>query len=306
MSNKKSFSERLKSSRILRVMFGRKSIILCTAILVIMILMAIFAPLVAPYSPTQDDLYNVLKGSSPEHLLGTDQNGRDILTRIIYGGRVSFTVGLVAVIISSLIGMALGLIAGISGGVVETIIMRVMDAMSAIPMLILALFLGAILGQGLFNVCLAIGISMVPGYARITRGQVLSVRNADYVTAGTLCGGSKARNSVIHVLPNCLSANIVTMTGSLGGAILAEANLSFLGMGIVPPTPSWGAMVSGGYKFLNSQPIIAIAPGVAIILVVLCANMVGDAVRDALDPKLRGTLGKGSRKHRRAAGRKGA
>lgn len=304
MSNKKSFRERIQSSRMVRVMFGRKIIVLCTAVLLIMILMAIFAPLVSPYNPNADDLYNVLKGSSPEHLLGTDQNGRDILSRIIYGGRVSFTVGLVAVLLSSLIGMALGLIAGISGGIMETIIMRVMDAMSAVPMLILALFLGAILGQGLGNVCLAIGISMVPGYARITRGQVLSVRNADYVTAGTLCGGSKIRNSIVHVLPNCLSANIVTMTGSLGGAILAEANLSFLGMGIVPPTPSWGAMVSGGYKFLSSQPIIAIAPGVAIILVVLCFNMVGDAVRDAMDPKLRGTLGAGKKKHRTANRRK--
>ena len=304
-TKKKTLGEQLKSSRILRVMFGRKIIILCSVILLVMILMAIFAPIVSPYDPNADDLYNVLKGSSAEHLLGTDQNGRDILSRIIYGGRVSFTVGLVAVAISSVIGMILGLIAGISGGIVETVIMRVMDAMSAVPMLILALFLGAILGQGLGNVCLAIGISMVPGYARITRGQVLTVRNADYVTAGTLCGGSGARNSLVHVLPNCLSANIVTMTGSLGGAILAEANLSFLGMGIVPPTPSWGAMVSGGYKFLNSQPVIALAPGIAIILVVLCFNMVGDALRDALDPKLRGTLGKGA-KRRKANRRKGA
>ena len=200
--------------------------------------------------------------------------------------------------------MALGLLAGVSGGVVDTVIMRVMDAMMAVPMLILALFLGAILGQGLGNVCLALGISMVPAYARITRGQVLSVRNADYVTAGTLCGGSKIRNAIVHVFPNCLSANIVTMTSSLGGAILAEANLSFLGMGITPPTPSWGAMVSGGYIFLSTQPIIAIAPGIAIIVVVLCFNMVGDALRDALDPKLRGTLGNGAK--RRKAKRRGA
>ena len=175
----------------------------------------------------------------------------------------------------------------------DAFIMRVMDAMQAIPMLILAMFLGAILGQGLGNVCLAIGISMVPGYARVTRGQVLSVRNADYVTAGTLCGASRIRNTLVHVFPNCLSVNIVTMTASLGGAILAEANLSFLGMGIAPPTASWGAMVSGGYKYLSTQPVIAIAPGVAIIILVLCCNMCGDA--------LRGTLGSG---HKTRPGRK--
>ena len=203
-----------------------------------------------------------------------------------------------AVVISSVIGMALGLIAGMAGGVVDAFIMRVMDAMMAVPMLILAMFLGAILGQGLGNVCLAIGISMVPGYARVTRGQVLSVRNADYVTAGTLCGASRIRNTLVHVFPNCLSVNIVSMTASLGGAILAEANLSFLGMGITPPTPSWGAMVSGGYKYLSTQPIIAIAPGIAIIIVVLCSNMCGDALRDALDPKLRGTLGSGKKTKR--------
>lgn len=297
-NKKKGMISRIRSSRIFRVMFGRKLIVVCTLILVAMFLLAIFAPLAAPYDPNKDDLYNVLKGSSPEHWLGTDSNGRDILSRIIYGGRISFTVGIVAVGISSLIGMALGLISGVAGGIVDTIIMRVMDAMMAIPMLILALFLGAILGQGLGNVCLAIGISMVPAYARITRGQVLTVRNADYVTAGTLCGGSWIRNAVVHIFPNCLSANIVTMTSSLGGAILAEANLSFLGMGISPPTASWGAMVSGGNKFLSTQPIIAIAPGIAIVIVVLCFNMVGDALRDALDPKLRGTLGKGGKKRK--------
>ena len=271
-TKKKGLLERITSSRVFRVMFSRKIIVVCAILLLIMVLIAIFAPVIAPYDPNKDDLYNVLKGCSAEHWLGTDSNGRDVLSRIIYGARISFTVGIVAVVISSVIGMALGLI--------------------------LAMFLGAILGQGLGNVCLAIGISMVPGYARVTRGQVLSVRNADYVTAGTLCGASRIRNTLVHVFPNCLSVNIVSMTASLGGAILAEANLSFLGMGITPPTPSWGAMVSGGYKYLSTQPIIAIAPGIAIIIVVLCFNMCGDALRDALDPKLRGTLGSGKKTKR--------
>ena len=254
-TKKKGLLDRITSSRVFRVMFSRKIIVVCAILLLIMVLIAIFAPVIAPYNPNKDDLYNVLKGCSAEHWLGTDSNGRDVLSRIIYGARISFTVGIVAVVISSVIGMALGLIAGMAGGVVDAFIMRVMDAMMAVPMLILAMFLGAILGQGLGNVCLAIGISMVPGYARITRGQVLSVRNADYVTAGTLCGASRIRNTLVHVFPNCLSVNIVSMTASLGGAILAEANLSFLGMGITPPTPSWGAMVSGGYKYLSTQPI---------------------------------------------------
>ena len=309
-TKKKGLLERITSSRVFRVMFSRKIIVVCAILLLIMVLIAIFAPVIAPYNPNKDDLYNVLKGCSAEHWLGTDSNGRDVLSRIIYGARISFTVGIVAVVISSVIGMALGgslasarFVAPAggafgAGGVVDAFIMRVMDAMMAVPMLILAMFLGAILGQGLGNVCLAIGISMVPGYARVTRGQVLSVRNADYVTAGTLCGASRIRNTLVHVFPNCLSVNIVSMTASLGGAILAEANLSFLGMGITPPTPSWGAMVSGGYKYLSTQPIIAIAPGIAIIIVVLCFNMCGDALRDALDPKLRGTLGSGKKTKR--------
>lgn len=197
-TKKKGLLERITSSRVFRVMFSRKIIVVCAILLLIMVLIAIFAPVIAPYDPNKDDLYNVLKGCSAEHWLGTDSNGRDVLSRIIYGARISFTVGIVAVVISSVIGMALGLIAGMAGGVVDAFIMRVMDAMMAVPMLILAMFLGAILGQGLGNVCLAIGISMVPGYARVTRGQVLSVRNADYVTAGTLCGASRIL-SLIHI-----------------------------------------------------------------------------------------------------------
>lgn len=303
-TKKKGFLSRIFSSRIFQVMFSRPTIVVCALVIVAMLLISIFAPLVSPYDPNEDDLYNVLKGSSAEHLLGTDSNGRDILSRIIYGGRVSFTVGFAAVGIASIFGMMIGLVSGICGGWVDTVLMRIMDAMMAVPMLILALFMGAILGQGLFNVCLAIGLSSIPAYARITRGTVLTVRNSDYVTAGTLSGGSRIRNAIVHVFPNCISSNIVIMTSSLGGAILAEANLSFLGMGIAPPTASWGAMVSAGNKYLSTQPIIAIAPGVAIVLVVLCFNMVGDALRDALDPKLRGTLGKGARRHRKYA-RKG-
>jgi len=284
--------KQIKNSRIVKVLFARKPVVVCLIILAIMILSAIFAPIVAPYDPYKQDLKNMLKGISFDHLLGTDAMGRDLLSRIIYGGRVSFTVGLVSVLIAGAIGMLLGLIAGMAGGIIDAVIMRIMDAMMSIPMIIMALFLGSIFGKGLGNICLAIGISMIPSYARVTRGQVLSVREMDYITAGTLCGASKIKNTIIHIFPNCVSANIVLMTMNLGNAILNEAALSFLGMGINPPTASWGSMVNDGYKYMSSNPVIAIAPGVFIMVVVLCFNIVGDAMRDALDPKLRGTLGR--------------
>lgn len=290
MKNNSKF-RKLKNSRVLKVMFSRKSVVFCMAILVIMILAAILAPVVTPYDPYKQDLTNMLQGSSFQHVFGTDAMGRDVLTRIIYGGRVSFVVGMVSVLIAGGLGMAIGLLAGMSGGIVDTVLMRIMDAMMSIPMIILALFLGSILGKGLFNICLAIGISMIPSYARVTRGQVLTVKQMDYITAGQLCGASKFKNTLVHILPNCISSNIVLMTMNLGNAILNEAALSFLGMGINPPTASWGNMVNDGYKFMSVDPVISIAPGVFIMIVVLRFNIVGDALRDALDPKLRGTLG---------------
>lgn len=288
----KKLWKKMKNSRVMKVLFARKSVVACLIILAVMILSAILAPLVTPYDPYKQDLRNMLQGMSLAHLLGTDSMGRDLFTRIIFGGRVSFTVGLVSVLIAGGIGMILGLIAGMAGGFIDAVIMRVMDAMMSVPMIIMALFLGSIFGKGLGNICLAIGISMIPSYARVTRGQVLTVREMDYITAGTLCGASKTKNTIVHIFPNCISANIVLMTMNLGNAILNEAALSFLGMGINPPTASWGSMVNDGYKYMSSNPVIAIAPGIFIMVVVLCFNMVGDALRDAMDPKLRGTLGK--------------
>lgn len=290
---------KVKNSRVLKVLMARKTVVVCLILLGIMILASILAPLTAPYDPYKQDLTNMLKGISGSNILGTDSMGRDLFSRIIYGGRVSFAVGLVSVMIAGTLGMILGLVAGMAGGLVDAVIMRVMDAMMSVPMIIMALFLGSIFGKGLGNICLAIGISMIPSYARVTRGQVLTVREMDYVTAGTLCGASRTKNTIVHIFPNCVSANIVLMTMNLGNAILNEAALSFLGMGINPPTASWGSMVNDGYKFMSSNPVIAIAPGVFIMVVVLCFNIVGDALRDALDPKLRGTLGKRKLKTRK-------
>ena len=225
--------------------------------------------------------------------------GRDVLSRIIYGSQVSLVVGIASTLIAGGFGMLVGLVAGMGGRIVDAVLMRIMDAMMSVPMIILALFLGTIFGKGLGNICVAIGICMIPSYARVTRGQVLSVKEMDYVTAGVLCGASKIKNTLVHIFPNCVSANLVLMTMNLGSAILSEAALSFLGMGINHPTASWGGMVNDGYKYLSRDPIIAIAPGVCIMIVVLCFNMVGDALRDALDPKLRGTLARRRKRSKR-------
>lgn len=297
--NKKSLWKKITGSRVFKVLTGKKSTVVCLVILLLLVLTAVLAPLLAPYDPYEQKLVSQLQGMSPEHWLGTDSMGRDVLSRIIYGSRVSLVVGIASTLIAGGFGMLVGLIAGMGGRIVDTVLMRIMDAMMSVPMIILALFLGTIFGKGLGNICLAIGICMIPSYARVTRGQVLSVKEMDYVTAGVLCGASKIKNTLVHIFPNCVSANLVLMTMNLGSAILSEAALSFLGMGINPPTASWGGMVNDGYKYLSRDPIIAIAPGICIMIVVLCFNMVGDALRDALDPKLRGTLAKRGKRAKR-------
>ena len=275
--------------RFIRVLTARKVVVIAILILLVTILAAVFAPLIAPFDPYKQNLSQSLHQPSSEHLLGTDMLGRDVLSRIIYGARVSLVVGLVVVIIAGVLGMSIGLVSGYFGGKLDSILMRLMDAMIAIPMIVLAMAIGAVLGGGIVNVIIALGLAIVPAYARLMRGQVLSVKQSDYVIAGMLTGISSLRNMVVHVLPNCISPLIVLITMNLGMAILAEAGLSFLGLGIVPPGASWGSMVNDGYKYLLTNPVLSMAPGVAIMIVVLAFNIVGDALRDALDPRLRGT-----------------
>ena len=277
---RKQFLDTFFSTTPVRIGFG---------IITVMVFCAIFAPLAAPYDPYAQDLTNMLKGMSGTHLFGTDALGRDLLSRIIYGARASLSVGLVSTLIAGSIGISLGLIAGYLGKWVDAVIMRVMDAMMSIPVVILALFIGSILGKGLGNIMLCIGIVMMPGYARMTRGQVLSVKQLDYVTAGKISGATRMKNAVKHILPNCIAPNLVLATMNLGTAILTEAGLSYLGMGINPPTASWGAMVSDGYRYRQDTPHIALIPGIFIILTVWAFNVCGDALRDATDPRLRGT-----------------
>jgi len=274
--------------RFLRVFLARKVVVAALVILMIMVLVAVFAPLLAPHDPYQQKLTHSLQQPSSEHPLGTDLLGRDVLSRIIYGTRVSLMVGVVVVFIAGAVGMTIGLLSGYFGGVLDALLMRIMDAMIAIPMIVLALAFGALLGGGIVNVIIALGLAIVPAYARLMRGQVLSVKNSDYVMAAMLTGVGSLRNMLVHVLPNCISPLIVLITMNLGLAILAEAGLSFLGLGITPPEASWGSMVNDGYRYLLTNPLLSIAPGVAILIVVLSFNVVGDALRDALDPRLRG------------------
>jgi ABC-type dipeptide/oligopeptide/nickel transport system permease subunit len=276
--------------RIIRIMFSRKVVIIGFIIVVLMVIMAAFAPWLAPYDPNLTNLSEALQQPSKTHLLGTDSVGRDTLSRIIYGSRASLLVGIVSIFIAASIGMTLGLIAGYFGGVTNMLIMRFVDALMAFPMILLALVLASILGGGLGNVMIAIGIALTTIYARLMCGQVLSIKENDYVLAAQSHGASNLSIMVRHIIPNCLPPLIVLVTMQMGSAILAEAGLSFLGMGISPPGAAWGAMVNSGYKFLLDLPILSFAPGIAIMLVVFAFNMIGDGLRDALDPRLRGTL----------------
>jgi len=276
--------------RFFKVFFGRPVVIFGAIIIVILIICAAFPQWIAPYDPIKQDLKSVLLQPSSGHLLGTDALGRDLLSRIIFGARTAVMVGIVALGIAAVSGMILGLVAGYFGGITYAIIMRFIDALMAFPVLLLALAIAALLGGGLVNVMIAIGIGMMAGYARVMCGQAISVRENDYVLAARSSGASNTRIMFRHVLPNCFPPMIVLMTMMIGMTILFEAGLSFLGIGIKEPTVAWGSLVNDGYKYLFSHPLLSVAPGIAIILVVYAFNMVGDGVRDAIDPRLRGTL----------------
>ena len=271
-------------------MFSRKVVVVGAVIIVLIIIVAAFAPWLAPYDPYETNLKEALDTPSKAHLLGTDALGRDTLSRIIYGSRTSLLVGIVSIFIAATLGLLLGLIAGYYGGVANNIIMRLIDCLMAFPMILLALVIASVLGGGLNNVMIAIGIGLTSVYARLMCGQVLSIRENDYILAGKSLGSSNIRTMFWHILPNTFPSMIVLLTLQLGGLILAEAGLSFLGVGITPPTPAWGAMVADGRRYLLEYPWLSLSPGLAIMLVVFAFNLVGDGLRDALDPRLRGIL----------------
>lgn len=276
--------------RFTRVFWGRKLVFLSSILLLIMVFVAIFAEQVAPYDPYAQNLSQALQPPSSSNLLGTDSLGRDVLSRIIFGARTSLVVGISSVSLAALVGGVMGLLAGYFGGMTDSAISRFVDVMLALPAVILALAIGTVLGSGMWTVVLALALGLAPSYARVMRGQVLSVREQDYIQAAKVIGSSSMRVIFRHVLPNCLSPMIVLMTMNLGVAILAEASLSFLGIGITPPQAAWGAMVSEGQRYLNSNPLLSFAPGGCVLLTVLAFNIVGDGLRDALDPRLRGMI----------------
>lgn len=273
-----------------RVFFSRWIVTSGLVMILILAIIAIFAPLLAPYNPSSTSLEETLQPPSLQHLLGTDTLGRDTLTRIMYGARTSLMIGIVVVFCSSIIGFLLGLVAGYVGGWSYTIIMRIMDALMAFPMILLALMIASLLGGGILNVIIALTVSLVPVSARLMCGQVITAKENDYIMAERSMGASHSLVMFRHLLPNCFPPLIVMVTMVMGEVILAEAGLSFLGLGVSPPTAAWGSMISDGRNYLLRAPILSFAPGFALMIAVFGFTMVGDGLRDALDPRLRGVI----------------
>ena len=278
-----------ETRRFLRVFLGRGIVVFGIVIVFIFLILAIFGPWIAPYHPNEISPNRLLTPNA-QHWLGTDNFGRDSLSRLIIGSRNSLLVGVVAVGIAAGIGIVAGMVAGYYGGLINAFIMRIVDALMSFPMILLALLIAGLLGSGLSNVMIALGVAMIPVYARLMCGQVLQIRENDYVLAGRSMGSGNWRLMFRHILPNSFPPLIVLVTMQIGSAVLAEAGLSYLGIGITPPDPSWGAMVYNGFQFLITNPLLSFIPGVAIMLIVFAFSMVGDGLRDALDPRLRGTL----------------
>lgn len=274
----------------LRKLFKRRIVIVGAVFTILFVFMAIAAPLLSPYDPYLVNPIRTLEKPSLEHWLGTDNVGRDVLSRIIYGSSTSLAIGVVAVMISAAAGVTLGLISGYIGGKFDVIITRLMDAIMAIPMVMLALALGMIIGGGLFNIMIILGIATIPSYTRMMRGQVLSIKETDYITAARVLGASRFRVMFQHVMPNCFSPIIILITRNVGMTILAESSLSFLGLGINPPMASWGGMVKDGYTQMLTNPTLGLAPGVCVLMLVIGLNILGDGLRDVLDPRLRGSI----------------
>ncbi|MBQ9433280.1 MAG: ABC transporter permease [Synergistaceae bacterium] len=257
------------------------------AIICVLVFCAIFAEVISPYSPIKQDLMHMFETPSAAHWLGTDEFGRDILSRLIYGARVSLQVGFIAVGIALVTGGMLGAISGYYSGRLDNCIMRVMDVLLSIPQTLLAIAIVAALGPSLMNLMIAVGISAVPTYARIVRGSVLSIRSMEFIEAARAAGSSDLRIILKHIIPNSMAPIIVQSTLGVASAILNAAGLSFIGLGIQPPNPEWGAMLSGGRQYIRDFPHMTLYPGLAIMLTILALNFLGDGLRDALDPKLK-------------------
>ncbi|HEY2818108.1 MAG TPA: ABC transporter permease [Casimicrobiaceae bacterium] len=269
----------------LRRLLHRPSAAFGLAVIVFFVALALFAPLVAPYDPLATAWSAIRKPPSVAHWFGTDDIGRDVASRVIFGARASLLAGVASVLISLSIGVPVGLLAGYAGGKVDTLISRLTDAVLACPFLILAIALAAFLGPSLTNAMIAIGISATPVFVRLTRGQTLAIKAEDFVLAARAIGNPPWRIALRHVLPNAIPALIVQATLAIAAAVIAEASLSFLGLGQQPPAPSWGSMLNTAKNYIDNAPWMAIWPGLSIFLLVLSFNLLGDGLRDALDPR---------------------
>lgn len=273
--------------RFVRTFRRNRGALIGLALLLVLVALALLAPMIAPYNPIKQSAAEVLEPPSRAHWLGTDQYGRDILSRVLIGARLSLRVGLVSVAIAAVCGSVLGLLAGYYGGLADTVIMRIIDVKLAFPGILLAMAIVAVLGPSLVNLMIAVGIGGIPTYTRVVRASVLSAKELLYVLAARATGCPDRRIMFLHILPNVLAPVIVLSTLSIAGAILAASGLSFIGLGAQPPTPEWGAMLSTGRQFLRDAWWMTTFPGLAIMLTVMSINLVGDGLRDALDPRLR-------------------
>ncbi len=269
----------------LRAFLHRPVAVIGLAVIVVFVTVAVFAPLLAPYDPVATSWSAIRKAPSPAHWMGTDENGRDVLSRVAYGARASLMAGVVSVLIAAAIGVPSGLAAGLSGGWLDAVLSRIVDAMLACPFLILAIALAAFLGPNLTNAMIAIGVSTAPRFMRVARAATMDAASNDYVEAARALGNPPWRVALRHVLPNIVPPVLVQFTLAIAAAIIAEASLSFLGLGQQPPEPSWGSMLNSAQRFLSQAPWLAVFPGLAIFLCVLSFNLVGDGLRDALDPR---------------------
>ncbi|MCI9615296.1 MAG: ABC transporter permease [Lachnospiraceae bacterium] len=284
MEEKKSRSQLMT---VLKTLSRNKMAIFGLIILLLLLIMGILADFIAPYDYAKQDLANAFQHPNAKHLFGTDEFGRDIFSRIIYGARTSLLVGFVSVGIAVVAGGALGAVAGYYGKRIDNFIMRLMDVLLAIPQTLLAIAIVAALGTGLTNLMIAVGISAVPTYARIVRASVLTIREEEYIEAAKASGTTNVRIIVRHILPNCIAPVIVQVTLGMAGAILTAAGMSFIGLGIQPPNAEWGNMLSTGRDYIRGYSYMTMFPGLAIVITVLSLNLLGDGLRDALDPKLR-------------------
>ncbi len=278
---------RTRSTNVVRLVLARKAALLGVALCALVVVCAVFAPTIAPYDPLRIDAAHGVQRPSAAHWLGTDALGRDVLSRLIYGARVSIAVGAIAVLIAVLVGIPCGLISGFYGGWRDAVLMRLMDGLAAFPALLLALGILTALGPDVRNAMLAIGVVYVPAFSRVMRGSVLAVRNNEYVDAARASGASNAYILLRTVFPNCVSPLLVHMSLGFANAIIIEAALGFLGLGTQPPTPSWGAMLNESRQYLAQNVWYAVGSGLAIFLSVLGLNLFGDSLRDILDPRLR-------------------